>query len=549
MDFDLVIVGLGPVGAVAANLAGQRGLKVLALDKQTEIYDKPRAFGLDHEIMRILGNIGVAGDIARHVMPYRTSEYHTTGSRVLKRIVAASPPLPLGWEANYVFSQPALEAALRKKALSLPSVRIELGTQAVATSPIPNGQQLTLRNARGAERRVSARYVLACDGGSSTLRSMLGLDMEDLLFDEPWLVVDIMVEPHALDSLPQTNIQYCETARPCTYIVGPGHHRRWEFMINEGEAPDDLAQPGAVEKLLARWLAPQDYRFWRSAAYRFHALVLRQWRRDQVFFLGDAAHMTPPFMAQGMCQGVRDAANLVWKLDMLIKGLAAPELLDSYQEERLPHVRHTTLVTKELGRVICERDPAKAAERDERMLAEMKAHPEPTIRQSLIPGLLGGFIAAPDLACAQGELFPQPFVHDAQGKAGLLDEFTGASFRLAVAHDIDLSALRPAVEDWRQATSLPLALVRLVDGMQPESPCEACDFQERDGVLQRWMAGHGCRIALVRPDHYVFGACVASEQAVALLDDLRHRLASGSSHPQPGEPTAQARKQAEIPPE
>lgn len=525
MDFDVVIGGLGPVGAVAANLAGQQGLKVLAVDKLTQIYDKPRAFGLDHEIMRVFGNIGITDDIAEHVMPYRTSEYHTSGARVLKRIVAASSPFPLGWEANYVFSQPAIEAALRQKAQSLPNVQIELGTTVLDTTCLNGGHQLQLRTSSGEERRVTARYVLACDGGSSSLRAKLGLDMEDLLFDEPWLVVDILVEPGALDRLPSTNIQYCETERPSTYVVGPGRHRRWEFMINPGEVPDELAQPHAVEKLMARWLAPQEYEFWRASAYRFHALVLRRWRQDNIFFLGDAAHMTPPFMAQGMCQGIRDAANLMWKLALVQKGYASDGLLNSYEQERIPHVRHTTLVAKELGRVICERDPAKAAQRDEQMLAEMAKSPAPTIRQSLIPGLSGGFIAPLELACAQGELFPQPFVSNHNGNTGLLDEFTGMTFRLVVAHDTDHTTLLPAINEWEGLIGKPLTLVRLVDDKNSVRPQHAFELLERDGVLRQWMTDRQCQIIVVRPDHYVYGACATPVQAADLLRELQQRLA------------------------
>ncbi|MCI2807891.1 bifunctional 3-(3-hydroxy-phenyl)propionate/3-hydroxycinnamic acid hydroxylase [Eoetvoesiella caeni] len=526
MDFDLAIVGLGPVGAVAANLAGQQGLKVLAVDKLAQIYDKPRAFGLDHEIMRVFGNIGIAGDIAKHIMPYRPSEYHTSGARVLKRIVAASPPFPLGWEANYVFSQPAIEAALRQKAQSNPNIQVELATTVLDTVRMEGGHELHLRAASGEERRITARYVLACDGGSSPLRAKLGLEMEDLLFDEPWLVVDVLVDPNAVDRLPATNIQYCETERPCTYVVGPGRHRRWEFMINPGEAPDELAQPQAVEKLMARWLAPHEYEFWRASAYRFHALVLRRWRADNIFFMGDAAHMTPPFMAQGMCQGIRDAANLIWKLALVNKGHAPDSLLNSYEQERIPHVRHTTLVAKELGRVICERDPAKAALRDERMLAEMERNPAPTIRQSLIPGLSCGFVAAAGQASAQGDLFPQPMVSNRNGQAGLLDEVTGMSFRLVVAHDADCSSWQQAASHWQRQVGIPLVLIRLAEGQNPSDLQHDFDVLESDGVLKKWMADRECKVVLVRPDHYVYGACATFAQGTDLLHHLQQHLAT-----------------------
>lgn len=522
MEYDVLIVGLGPVGAVAANLAGMHGLKTLVIDKALAPYDKPRAFGLDHEVMRIFGNIGIAGDIAAHVMPYRTSEYHTADGRVIKRIAPASQPYPLGWAPNYVFSQPAVEGALRANLASHASVGVELGTEALALSQLDGGNSVLLRGQDGAERRVGARHVLACDGGTSPLRTGLGLEMEDLQFDEPWMVVDLLVKPEAIDRLPPTNVQYCETGRPCTYVVGPGLHRRWEFMINPNETPASIQQPDAIRQLMARWLAPDEYDIWRASAYRFHALVLKQWRERDVFFLGDAAHMTPPFMAQGMCQGIRDAANLVWKIAMVQRGAAPAALLDTYQHERLPHVRHTTLVTKELGQVICERNPARAAERDARMMAEMDKAGAPTIRQSLIPGLSSGLLAPEGIGQAgvRGVLFPQPQVEDNAGMQGLLDEFTGMAFRLVAAPGADLAPLEQELARWPGGAAFPLAVVALSGDAAP-APGQ---LRERDDVLRRFMAQHQCQVVLVRPDHYVYGGAATTAEAAALLAALRAAL-------------------------
>ncbi|MTV37019.1 bifunctional 3-(3-hydroxy-phenyl)propionate/3-hydroxycinnamic acid hydroxylase [Duganella radicis] len=522
MDFDLLIIGMGPVGAVAANLAGSWGLNTLAVDKMLDIYDKPRAFGLDQEVMRIFGNLGIAEQIADAVLPYRTSEYQTTGGRVIKRIAPAGAPYPLGWASNYVFSQPAVEGALRGNLNTLPGVSVELGTEVISVTPEGAGSSVLLRRHDGAESRVTARYVLACDGGTSPLRTRLGLEMEDLAFDEPWMVVDVLVKPEALGRLPETNVQFCETARPSSYIVGPGLHRRWEFTINHDETPDSIQQPEAIRKLISRWLQPHEYEIWRASAYRFHALVLKTWCQDNQFFLGDAAHMTPPFMAQGMCQGIRDASNLVWKLAMVCRGQASEALLDTYQQERLPHVRSTTLVTKGLGQVICERDPAKAAERDARMLEEMAAADGPTIRQSLIPGLASGLLAPDDAAGVRGKLFPQPRVVNSAGLSGLLDEFTGATFRLVAAPGVPLEALQQAAA---RHPGLPLVLARLAD----ETASGPHDYREQDGVLAGWFRQHGCQVALVRPDHYVFGGAASAAGGAALLDNLARLLAAPSA--------------------
>jgi 3-(3-hydroxy-phenyl)propionate hydroxylase len=520
MDYDVIIVGMGPVGAVCANLAGLWGLKTLIVDKSETVYTNPRAMGFDHEVMRVFGNIGLAHEIAEHVMPYRPSEYRTTGSQVLKRIDAAKPPFALGWAPNYVFSQPPVERALRGKLAELQGVTVELGAEVLQVDSASTQAHVLIKSKDGSERTLSADYVLACDGGTSPIRTRLGLKMEDLAFDEPWLVVDVILNEGAGEHLPKTNVQFCELARPCTFVVGPGRHRRWEFMINPDEQPTEISQPEVIKQLIARWLPEGDYQLWRASAYRFHALILEQWQADRVFFLGDAAHMTPPFLAQGMCQGIRDALNLVWKLALVKRGLAAPNFLDSYQTERIPHVRQTTLAAKEFGGVICERDTERAALRDARLIQQMTENPEGIVRQSLIPGLRHGFVA--NVAPA-GELFPQPRVINHKGKAGLLDEFTGQSFRVVIAPGFDASALLRCLRSSQSLKGLPIEVVRLVYPQHPGARA-ADDYEEVDGLLAQWLERRGCNVVIVRPDHYVYGGAVTVAWAMELLEGMELAL-------------------------
>lgn len=520
MDYDVIIVGMGPVGALCANLAGLWGLNALVVEKSETVYANPRAMGFDHEVMRVFGNIGLADSIAEHVMPYRPSEYRTTGSQLIKRIDAAQPPFPLGWAPNYVFSQPPVERALREKIACFKSVTVELGSEVLSVDSAESQANVRIQAKDGTERTVTAAHVLACDGGTSPIRTRLGLKMDDLAFDEPWLVVDVILNEGAGEDLPKTNVQFCELARPCTFVVGPGRHRRWEFMINPDEQPSEISKPEMIKKLISRWLPEQDYQLWRASAYRFHALILEQWKADRVFFLGDAAHMTPPFLAQGMCQGVRDALNLVWKIALVKEGLAAPEFLETYQIERIPHVRQTTLAAKEFGGVICERDSERAAIRDARLIEHMKENPGGTIRQSLIPGLSQGFIAQVSPA---GELFPQPMVIDHVGKRALLDEFTGQVFRVVVAPGFDATALLRCLRSSQSLKGLPIHVVRLVNPEQ--SGARAADeYQEVDGLLAQWLEQRGCNVVIVRPDHYVYGGAVTVAWAMELLEGMELAL-------------------------
>ncbi|MFZ5957793.1 bifunctional 3-(3-hydroxy-phenyl)propionate/3-hydroxycinnamic acid hydroxylase [Pseudomonas knackmussii] len=519
MEYDLVIVGMGPVGVTAANLAGQWGLKTLVLDKSDTIYQNPRAMGLDQEVMRVFDNMGLADALETHVMPYRASHYVNGAGQLIKRIDAAKAPYTLGWAPNYVFSQPPLERALRENIQFFANVEVRLGCEVLEVTQVDGACRVKIAHNDGTREEIDGAYVLACDGGSSPIRGRLKLQMEDLAFDEPWLVVDVLLKDGAGTGLPETNVQYCDTERPSTFVVGPGRHRRWEFMINPGETPADIIRTECIQQLISRWLPADEYDIWRASTYRFHALILERWRIGNMLFLGDAAHMTPPFLAQGMCQGIRDAVNLIWKLALVRRSLASADLLDSYQEERVPHVRRTTEVAKAFGQTICERDPQRARERDQRLLAEMRANPHGTIRQSLIPGLIGGLI---DAQAPAGELFPQPRVLNHLGEENLLDRFTGQRFRVVMATTFEQpDALIERLQRRLDGRRLPLATVRLTAAKAQREG----EYRELDDLLGNWMSEKGCQVLLVRPDHYIYGGANDLEQAVALFERCLEKLA------------------------
>ena len=287
----------------------------------------------------------------------------------------------------------------------------------------------------GVSRSTAAAYVVACDGGSSMVRTQLDMPLEDLDFDEPWLVVDVLMNERGLAKLPQVSVQYCEPERPCTLVIGPKNHRRWEISLKPGEDPKLAATPEATWQLLSRWITPQDGTLWRQSSYRFHALVAQHWRQGRVFLAGDAAHMQPPFLGQGMCQGVRDVSNLAWKLIAVLRGevggASAEALLDSYGTERKAHVRELTSRIKQVGAVICERDPVKARARDAALLAQCGGTVKDTPRQDILPRLETGLLAQQDHA-ARGSLFPQPWFATGEG-AQRMDAVAGNGWRCVLA--------------------------------------------------------------------------------------------------------------------
>ncbi|MCE3272597.1 MAG: bifunctional 3-(3-hydroxy-phenyl)propionate/3-hydroxycinnamic acid hydroxylase [Ramlibacter sp.] len=344
--YDVAIVGYGPAGVVAAGLLGQKGLKVYVCERLLDVYQIPRAAALDHEIMRVFQQLGVVDAVAPFTEPFTNSEFFGVDGQLIRRMTMVAPPYPQGYTPSLVFTQPQVERILRERVARLPNVDVELGVEMTRVTPDAGGVTLDIVHPQRGAGQVRAKYVIACDGGSSTVRTQLGMQLEDLDFDEPWLVVDVLVNERGLAKLPKVSVQYCEPERPCTLVICPKNHRRFEISLKEGEDPKQVATPEATWKLLSRWLTPEDGELWRQASYRFHALVASDWRQGRVFLAGDAAHMQPPFLGQGMCQGIRDVTNLAWKLAAVLRGevtgAAAQALLDSYGAERKAHVRELT---------------------------------------------------------------------------------------------------------------------------------------------------------------------------------------------------------------
>jgi 3-(3-hydroxy-phenyl)propionate hydroxylase len=515
---DVVIVGLGPTGATLAGLLGQRGLRVAAFDRLPDLYPLPRAAGFDHEVMRVIQELGLAERMLPHVAPYRPSEYRGVDGQLIKRFDMAPPPHRLGWAPNYVFDQPAFERLLRARLSELPSVRFACSAEVTGWEQSGRSVRVEVRHADGATETVEAKYLIACDGGSSPIRKGLGIGLEDLQFDEHWLVVDALVNRDRLASLPQTQVQYCEPARPSTFVVLTGQHRRWELMLLPGESLSESFPEAELWPLLARWIKPGDARLWRAAAYRFHGLVAERWREGRILLAGDSAHMTPPFMAQGMCQGIRDALNLAWKLERVIAGGVPDSLLDSYETERRPHVTATTLAAMALGRIICERDETKARARDRRMLEECGGEVGTTIRQTMLPDVSGGLIAAGALGA--GSLFPQPRVRTfGRPDVRRLDDVTGSCLRVLV-HGDGSGEEEAALFDLVQRVDGRLVCL---EGDAPRSTSSGLSVAEEGSLLRDWMAAHRACFAIVRPDHCVYATAATAVEAA------RHVRALGTA--------------------
>ncbi|MCU1359192.1 MAG: hypothetical protein JWN99_481 [Ilumatobacteraceae bacterium] len=329
--FDVVIVGMGPTGATLANLCGVLGLRTLVIERSAQPYPQPRACHLDAEIARVFQGLGFEPQLHELLTVSAGMEYvDANGDRLFTFEGFERPPL-MGWHEDYVFIQPQIDAMLRDGLARFDHVDVRPGTDAPAVD----------------ELLQLGRFVVGCDGAGSTVRGQLGIGLVDLGFDQRWLVVDVMVHDTASPRLPAIIQQVCDRRRLATFVPSHDRHRRWEFRLADDEvAPDpwQLLQPWGV--------TPANGELVRAVPYRFHALVADTWRVGNAFVAGDAAHQMPPFMGQGMCSGIRDAANLAWKLADVIEGRATDDLLDTYQAERRPHVEAVTRLSVQAGSLL-----------------------------------------------------------------------------------------------------------------------------------------------------------------------------------------------------
>ncbi len=512
--YDVIVAGCGPVGAAAANLLAQRGLSVCVVEPNTAPYSLPRAIHFDHEIMRILQSAGLADRILPLLHVPAGSMAFGVDLAPIRPFRGNQGQAALGWAPSYFYRQPEIEQAMRNALTQRANVRLLFGHCVTGVEQDDDGVTVALDDAPA----VTSRYLIACDGGRSTVRKELGIGLEDLNFEEPWIVVDALVdEPVVLPPLTGTppgidmrDVMFtiADPARPTSYVPGSGRHRRWEFMLLPGESPADYDDPARVAALIADWVPGGKWEPLRLAIYRFHALITEQWQDRRIFLAGDAAHQTPPFFGQGLCHGIRDVANLAWKLEAVIRHDADLALLDSYEPERKPQVRAVIELSVKTGRYFCTLDPELAAKRDRELREPGKTLAAPT--PDLIPPIADALRPA-SAPPPVGTRFIQPEMSKG-GTVALLDSFTGSGFVV-----LTLSSVASTIAIPRRLRESGATLLAIDGATELSSTTSLVDHS---GELFKWLAAAGAVGAIVRPDFYVYDifadAATANESLTAL---------------------------------
>lgn len=509
--YDVAIVGYGPTGMLAAILLGRAGHRVAVLERHKTLYNLPRVGIVHDDVLRMFQEIGCLERIRPATFFLPLYELANKGNVLLSNQVADNATH--GHPEMTSIYQPAFEAELDVIARGIANVDVLQGETVVGLSQDADRVTVACESESG-RRSIEARILIGADGGNSFVRQALGIEYEDLGFDQNWLVIDARAKRNTRPELPLLR-QFCEPEQPgMTMQMGPDH-RRWSFMIFPDESPAEAVKPENVWRRLKRpeGAEPDEFELIRVVAYKFRSLMARSWQKGRIFLAGDAAHQMPPFLAQGMCSGFRDAHNIAWKLDLVFKGLAKADLLETYEIEREPNARATIIESMKVGQNVNERDPEKVRARDAQLTALNEARRNGAAPAQLIafrvPGFSDGFIAAG--RAGAGDAFPQSRVRDI-ARVGLFDDIAGRGFQIVSRAGDPLSALSPVDRQFWTKIGGGAAILG-APGLIDES-----------GDYTRLMDELDCDVLVKRPDNYIYGTCARLADLPALIGGLRDKL-------------------------
>ncbi|MGF6200103.1 bifunctional 3-(3-hydroxy-phenyl)propionate/3-hydroxycinnamic acid hydroxylase [Pseudomonas laurylsulfatiphila] len=522
---DVLVVGNGPVGATIAALLGRYGVTTLVLDKLHEIVLMPRAIALDNEALRILQLAGLSEDAFEKIAIPEVRMH----SPVLGQFGRADTQGCIDGHPKLVtFYQPDLERAMRGQVSRLKSVTSLGGFELESLVEEADGVVATVRDENGQSHSVRAQYLIGADGASSRVRALIGQEFEGQTYAEDWLIVDARNRHQsAID-----HIEFiCDPRRPTPHMPAPGGRERWEFMLQPGESREELESPESIARLIAPWVNPQELEIERKAVYRFHARCCNRFSKGRTFLVGDAAHITPPFVGQGLVAGLRDGANLAWKLAWVLRGHAAPAILDTYDTERRPHAQSMINLAKLMGRLVMPKNKVAAffihglmrtlalTPATRRYFEQLDIKPKNTFKHGLFVQHRRGD------KLVRGSLFPQAWVRTLQKQIKLSDDALGDNLTL-VGFGVDPLSLLTTdqIVSWEKMGGHFLEV--RPRGQRSGGRCDFIEDMNHD-ILP--LAAKGTLVA-VRPDRIIMHHTPGTE-ASRLLRDCRGLLMRDDATP------------------
>ncbi|QPP05297.1 bifunctional 3-(3-hydroxy-phenyl)propionate/3-hydroxycinnamic acid hydroxylase [Streptomyces bathyalis] len=534
----VAVVGAGPVGATVANYLGLYGVETLLVDRSTDIVDYPRAVGMDDECLRSFQGIGLADEMLADMLQNIPLKMFGADGRCFADIRPATKEF--GWPRRNIFMQQLAERTLRKGLERYPHIRPLYGHELIRVEQDGTEVRLHLSGPDGEGALVRAAYVVAADGGRSTIRTQLNIPLVGETSPRKWVVIECDNDP--LDA-PYTGL-HCDPRRPYVCLDLPYNYRRWEFMLFPGEDAEAMLRPERVRELLTGHVPdPAALNVIRARVYTHHSRVASRFVEGRICLVGDAAHLMPPWAGQGMNTGIRDATNVAWKLAAVVSGRAHPRILSTYDTERRAHAKAMVDLSDTLGRILSSTNPWVARPRDilfrglrlapavRDWLVDMRFKPMPRYSERGIV-LHRGQEAGKN--CAVGRMLVQPKVETSAGLAVHLDDTLGTWFTLIGYGTDPLIHLDDESRAfWDRIGTRYVAVAESRSGRsQGERPTSATDsvvVEDLDGSLRDWFATQPGTMAVIRPDRYV--AAVTEPLELASLSCEFERLLSPSRNP------------------
>ena len=531
---DVLIVGAGPVGLTLANILGLQGVRTMVVDERDSLIDYPRGVGLDDEALRTFQAIGLVEQVLPHTVPNQILRFYDGKRRLLAEM--APPDARFGWPKRNGFVQPMVDAELLRGLDRFDCVEVRWRSRMENCADTAEGVAAAVVGPSGTET-VAARYVVGCDGGRSATRRIMGVTFEGTTAATRWLVIDVATDP-----LGHPNSEVgADPARPYACISIAHGIRRFEFMIHADETDEQVESPEFISGVLSSFVPhPERVDVIRHRVYTHHSRIAGAFRKGRMFVAGDAAHLMPVWQGQGYNSGIRDAANLGWKLAAVVKGNAADALLDTYDAERRKHARAMIDLSTLVGRVISPTNPRVAALRDKviraasvvptlkRYVLEMRFKPMPRYEQGAIAHLEPRSPTSPT-----GTLFIQPRVDTRESQNVLLDDVIGSGFAVMSWNNNPRMLLDDvAFARWKTLGARFFALrpITQLNWAGHDDP-EVIVVGDKTGALKAWFDGHAESFLVLRPDRCIAGSSIAQlapELSSALFEVLQLQEGGGS---------------------
>ena len=530
VEVDVLIVGAGPVGLTLANVLGLQGVRTAIVEERDTLIDYPRGVGLDDEALRTFQAIGLVEQVLPHTVPNQILRFYDGRRRLLAEM--APPDARFGWPKRNGFVQPMVDAELLRGLDRFDCVEVLWSSRMEGCAETTDGVRVDVAG-RGGVRTIAARYVVGCDGGRSATRRVMGVSFDGTTAPTRWLVIDVATDP-----LGHPNSEVgADPARPYACISIAHGIRRFEFMIHADETDEQVETPEFIHRVLKPFVPhPERVDVIRHRVYTHHSRIAGAFRKGRMFLAGDAAHLMPVWQGQGYNSGIRDSANLGWKLAAVVTGRAGDGLLDTYDTERRKHARAMIDLSTLVGRVISPTNRRVATLRDnliragsvvptlKRYILEMRFKPMPRYEQGAI-ARLGNDVAPPSATLPTGTLFIQPRIDTRDVQNVLLDDVIGTGFAVLAWNNDPRKLLgEKAFGRWMAlgATFLSVRPSTQLHWTGHDDP-EVTIVGDRTGALKAFFDAHSESVVFLRPDRCIAGACIAQlapELSDALFDVL-----------------------------